>query len=190
MPLPSLLLCLACERACDLLSMSAVCRDWYRASHALARFLPDEAQLVALSGSTAEILAWLRDGTLKCWKLHTHLNAFRQEWKGLRGDCDNDKAILSLLANAHSLSLGGSSWKARNGNLTDVRTLGSVCTLNLSRCYRLVDVRALGSVRTLDLSNCEILDDVSALGSVYALDLSFCPNVVDVSALGGAHTST
>jgi hypothetical protein len=66
--------------------------------------------------------------------------------------------------------------------------LGSVHTLNLSRCDSVVDFSALGSVHTLDLSGCRGVVDVSALGSVHTLDLSGCRGVVDVSALGSVHT--
>ena len=72
--------------------------------------------------------------------------------------------------------------------LTDVRALGGVHTLTLSKCPNVTDVRALGGVHTLTLSKCLNVTDVRALGGVHYLDISDCCNITDVRALSGVHT--
>ena len=89
---------------------------------------------------------------------------------------------MHIVGSVHTLNLS----KCRD--LSDIRALGGVHTLNLSEYNQVSNVSALGGVHTLNLSRCDQVSDVSALGGVHTLNLFMCDQVSDVSALGGVHT--
>jgi len=93
----------------------------------------------------------------------------------------SERVLLALQRSSHRSTL------TTNALLSRITHRRTQLSLNLE-ASQVVDVSAVGSVHTLDLSRCSGVVDVSALGSVHTLDLSWCSGVVDVSALGSVHT--
>ena len=108
--------------------------------------------------------------------------------------CDNIVDV-SALGSVHTTPcLSKNSTKLRQAMLASttsctsrsesgVTRVGSVHTLNLSKCKNIKDVSALGSVLKLDLSDCQNIIDVSALGSVHELNLHGCKKIKDIGNL-------
>ena len=75
-----------------------------------------------------------------------------------------------------------------NTEITDVRMLERLHTLQLHFCTQITDVSMLGKLHTLSLIGCTGITDISMLGGLHILNLHGCIGITDVSMLGKLHT--
>lgn len=90
----------------------------------------------------------------------------------------------SAFGHVHKLNV------SNNFNVTCVKGLASIHTLDISRCPWFTDLSPLGNIHTLYIANCDRVTNVSVLTNVHTLDMSWCPKITSVSGLQNTYSLT